>query len=244
MFTFYIKELKDRLIFSIYSFIFNFIFSFFFLEELLYISIQPISKYHGFNLIFTELSNAFLSYLNLLLIFSFLLTLPFIIYNCITFITPSLYRYEFIFLIYFILSSLILLTFATIFINKIFLPLILQFFFKFELIEYPFSIFFEGRIDTYFIFIIKIFYLFNIIFQFPIILTILFLLNIINVKILTNYRKFFYFSFLILASILTPPDIISQILLVIPFILFFEVTIFLFILINNYMKLKKIKKIN
>jgi sec-independent protein translocase protein TatC len=236
--TYYLEELKTRLIFITYGFVFNCVFCLYFLEELLYISIQPISHYKGFNLIFTEISNAFLSYFNLIIIFSIILTLPFLVLNILLFIIPSLYKYECVSIIYLINSSFFLIISATYFINKVFLPLILNFFFKFEIMDYPFSIFFEGRIDTYLTFIIKIYYLFNIIFQFPLIIIGCFLLKLITIKMLINYRKIFYFSFIIIASILTPPDILSQILLVIPFIIFFELTIFFLILIKNYSKIK------
>lgn len=234
MFNYYIKELKDRIIFCLYAFFFNLIFCFLFLEELLYISIEPISYFKGFHFIFTELSTAFFSYLNLILIYSLLLTIPVLLYHFILFITPSLYKYELIFILYFILWALIQGLFALFFISKIFLPLILNFFFKFELLEYPFKIFFEGRIDTYLSFFIKIIYLFNFIFQFPLLIIGCLYLNILTLNTLLNYRKAFYFLFIIVAALLTPPDIISQILLIIPFIFFFETTIFLVILFTNY----------
>lgn len=51
---------------------------------------------------------------------------------------------------------------------------------------------------------------------------------------LSNHRKIFYFIFLILAALITPPDLISQIIMIIPFILFFEITLKLIILLKNY----------
>ena len=237
MIIYYFKELKTRFIFCLYALVCNVIFCFVFLEELLFIAIEPISYFKGFNFIFTEISNAFFSYTHLIIIFSILLTLPFVLFNFFFFLSPSLYKYEYILIIYIFICSFALFVFSLIFINKIFLPIILNFFFKFELVEYPFQIFFEGRIDTYLIFFIQIFYLFVTIFQLPLIMILLFVLKIINLEILFNYRKLFYFAFIIVAAIVTPPDLLSQILLIIPFFLFFELTIFLLILFNNYSKI-------
>ena len=168
MFFSYITELKNRIFILIYAFIFNLIFCTSNLEILLYISTKPISKFKGFNFIFTEISNAFTCYLNLLVIYSLLLTLPFLILNIFYFLTPSLYKYEHSIIKNLLFISLSLFLFTFFFINLIFLPNLLTFFFKFEITQYPFNIFFEGRIDTYLSFFIKIYYMFLIIFQFPI----------------------------------------------------------------------------
>ena len=94
------------------------------------------------------------------------------------------------------------------------------------MVEYPFKIFFEGRIDTYLSFLIKFIYLFNFVFQFPLLILGCVYLKILRFKTLLIHRKYAYLSFTILAACLTPPDVISQIILIIPFIFFFEITIF------------------
>ena len=243
MIKYYLIEFKYRFYLSIYSFIFNFLFCISYLKEILYITLLPINEFHGLNFIFTEITNAFLSYFNLILIYSLILSSPFIIINFFIYAIPSLYNYEFTLCKYLLVGSAILLTFALLFINNLFLPLILKFFFKFEILQYPFKIFFEGRIDTYLNFLIKIYSLFLLMFQFPIALLLAYTLNLINLKLIFHYRKIFYFLFLVIAAILTPPDIISQLLLIIPFILFFELTIFFMILASNYIKLNYAKHI-
>ena len=94
------------------------------------------------------------------------------------------------------------------------------------MVEYPFKIFFEGRIDTYLSFLIKFIYLFNFIFQFPLLIVGCIHLNILQFKTLLIHRKYAYLLFTILAACLTPPDVLSQVILIIPFIFFFEITIF------------------
>ena len=67
MLVYYLNEFKIRFFFILYSFIFNSFFCFLYLKEILYISIKPISNFNGFNFIFTELSNAFLCYIDLII---------------------------------------------------------------------------------------------------------------------------------------------------------------------------------
>ena len=62
-------------------------------------------------------------------------------------------------------------------------------------------------------------------FEFPILLIILTKLNILNVNILKNNRKYFFIGILVFSAFFTPPDIISQLGIAIPLIIFYEFSI-------------------
>lgn len=62
-------------------------------------------------------------------------------------------------------------------------------------------------------------------FEFPILLIILTKLKILNISILKNNRKYFFIAILIFSALFTPPDIISQLGIAIPLIIFYEFSI-------------------
>ena len=86
-------------------------------------------------------------------------------------------------------------------------------------------VFFSSRLDinNYMSFIFKSSILVSILFELPIIMVILTLINIISPTTLRKYRRYFYISAFILAMFITPPDIIFQILVGIPIVMLFEI---------------------
>ena len=70
-------------------------------------------------------------------------------------------------------------------------------------------------------------------FLFPIFLIILSKLKVISVEILRKQRKFFIIGILIFSAVFTPPDIVSQIGIALPLLIFFEIAILLIEFLNK-----------
>ncbi|MDR2945017.1 MAG: twin-arginine translocase subunit TatC [Methanosarcinales archaeon] len=67
--------------------------------------------------------------------------------------------------------------------------------------------------------------IFGFIFEFPLVIFILNRLGLVQKRMLTKYRKHAYVFFVILAAVITPPDVISQIIVAVPMIFFFEISV-------------------
>jgi sec-independent protein translocase protein TatC len=82
-------------------------------------------------------------------------------------------------------------------------------------------------ISKYLSFAARMLLAFGIIFQLPIVVLFLSRLNILNPQILAKNRKYAILIIFILAAILTPPDVVTQILLGLPLIILYEISIWL-----------------
>ena len=107
-------------------------------------------------------------------------------------------------------------------------PLALKFFLSFEAVNFGASnlqLQLETRISEYLKLIINLIMGFGIAFQLPLILLLLLKFKIISVKFLAQKRRYWIVIIFIISAILTPPDVVSQVLLALPMILFFEIVI-------------------
>ena len=98
------------------------------------------------------------------------------------------------------------------------------------------SIKLEAKMSEYFSFIFNITFYVLLLFQFPLIIISLFLNKIIKLSFFKNQRKYIILISLIIGSLISPPDVFSQIILAIPIFLLYEFTFFCLIFIKTYLK--------
>jgi sec-independent protein translocase protein TatC len=132
----------------------------------------------------------------------------------------------------------LLFFFSIFFTNFYTIPQGLTFFLNFENSNQFFPIFFEAKIDEYFLFIINIFCKSIFFFQIPVLCYILINLNLIKKNFFTNNRKFVHIFFLIITAAISPPEIMVQIFLWFWFIFLFEILIFTNLFFKNIKKKK------
>ncbi len=177
----------------------------------------------GTPLIFLNAPDVFFTYLKVALLLSLFATAPFTFYHIWAFVAPGLYQHERrVFLGYFLLSVLLLFAGGA-FAFYIVFPLIFKFFLGFstETIQAM------PAIKEYLSLCLKLLFAFGLSFQIPIIVMILVRLGLVEVQTLATKRRYIIVWSVIVAAILTPPDIISQILLAVPMLLLYEVGILL-----------------
>ena len=221
-----------RLIYCLIVILLLFIVSFINKEKLLYILIKPLSKISTKQLIYTNIIDGFLTYINISFIFSIIFAIPFILWQIFLFIKPGLYKFELLIAKIILLGSPLLFLFSIIFVYLSVIPKAWSFFYSFQdanLILLP-------NVNEYISLSITIFIAFMIAFQMPIIIIILNLLNLITIEQLYLYRRIMIFINFVIAGILTPPDVISQFMMAIPLILMYEAAIIICRIIKNYQK--------
>jgi len=244
----YLKELLFRFQYFLISFILVFCLCFNYKDLLLYLFTNVVTlnskdnKILGVNyFIYTHPSELFEVYLTLIFYFSWLILFPYFLWNFLDFLKSGLikseYRYLYKTLIY--LSILIclfnLLCFMSLF------PNFWIFFESFNNIadsKTNLNFFLELRIQDYFLFLKSFLYIVNVcLFSF---LCLCFLFNYYGLKNLLYWKKLFIFFNIVFATLLSPPDVYSQLVILFTLTVIFEFIIFAYILqfkINKFIKL-------
>ena len=216
----YYSEIKNRFILIIFSWVSLIITCYFYKETLLFILIDLSHYTKNFTIkpyfIFTNVTEIFYVYLELVFFVSNQFMILIILYHILMFLALGLYQFEFTklkfafnFFIISWLSSVLLL-------YKFLIPISWEFFLGFQTnseLTQPISFLFEAKIEEYFHYFKNTYYFCLINCQFLALVT-FFLTNLSEpVDKIKTFRKLFYFIFIIFSTITTPPDIFSQILM-------------------------------
>jgi len=222
-FTSHLDELRKRLIVCFISIGIGFLICYFFSKTLFEILMQPLltAMPPEEKLIYTGLPEAFFTYLKVAFLAGILLAVPVIMYEVWMFIAPGLYQREkrWVFPIVF-LSSFFFLG-GALFGYFVVFPFGFKFFMGFasDAIK-PLP-----SMKEYLGFSSKLLFAFGIVFELPLFVTFLAKLGIVDVQFLKAKRKYAILLFFIFSAILTPPDVITQIMMSVPLIVLYEVSI-------------------
>ena len=220
-------ELKKRLTITLIWFAIASILSYYFSSEIFQFLLKPLieSSIDTRRIIYTGLTEAFFTYLSLSVFAGFVLSIPVIAFQIYSFIKPGLYAAEQRIAKILLLASPILFIIGGLFVFYFVIPKAWSFFISFEMTSGPTPIVLEAKISEYLSLIVKLIMAFGIAFQMPIILIILSLFGIISAANLREKRRIAIVINFIIAGLITPPDIISQISLAIPMVLLYEFSI-------------------
>lgn len=229
----HLGELKKRIIFCIIFLGVAFCFTYFFSTEIYQFLLQPLADsfddLENRRLIYTSPAEGFMTFTKLAFYSALFFSVPFFLTQIYLFLSPALYKKEkkMVLLIFFFSPFLFFL--GSIFAYYFLLPVTFKFFLSFELptltdsAQIPIQL--ETKISDYLNFVINIFFSFGIAFQLPILLLFLIRSGFITINDLQVKRKYWIVAIFIIAAILTPPDVVSQISLAIPMIFLFEIVI-------------------
>jgi len=206
----YLYELKKYFLYNILLIFLIFILNFFYFDELLYILLKPLLVNINY-LIFTNLTDIFFIYIKIYFISIFYFYVPLFIFQLNQFLKNGLYLYEQELIKYMSFSFLFFFIFNNIIIYFFLIPSIWNFFLNFEILSNMdlFNLYFEGKINDYFLLILKLIININLCLNIPFILIFLNYFNIISINLLIKQRKFNFFILLVILTIFSPPDIFS-----------------------------------
>jgi Tat protein translocase TatC len=186
--------------------------------------------------IYTEVTEAFLTYLLLSFSFACYFAFPLVSYHLYAFVKPGLRRYEATFVAFFLFVSCILFLLANLWTYFYFLPLIFDFFLSFgtggvssglasTLVDLQLS----ARILPFVSFVLGVGWQMGLCFQFPLYFFLLLRFGFLPLGAFARPlgRKIFFVLALVVAALLTPPDVFSQLFLVGCIQAFFELSLFL-----------------
>jgi len=199
-------ELKNRMIKVTIVLAFFFGLCFYFKEFLLFWLEDPLpAKYKG-NLIFISPTEPFFAHMKVSFMGALFISMPYILYHMWFFISPGLKVKEKKITMMFVLFGTLFFVFGGVFCYFLVLPLGLKFLIGYGVEYYNFQL----TIQLYFSFVVKM------------ILAFLTKFGIINTIKMRLYRKWAFLGAFLLSAVLTPPDIITQVLLGIPLYLLYE----------------------
>jgi sec-independent protein translocase protein TatC len=172
----------------------------------------------GSRMIATEVASPFFAPFKLTLFCAIFITIPYILYQAWSFIAPGLYNNEKKFTLPLLVSSSLLFYVGVLFAYYIVFPVL----FAFLTATAPEGIQIMTDINHYLNFILKLFFAFGISFEIPVATFLLVRTGFVSVEKLVANRPYIIISAFFAGMLLTPPDVISQILLAVPIWLLFE----------------------
>ncbi len=226
-------ELRSRLMWSVLSIIVLFVVIFPFAEYVYQFLVHPLAivfeKMGGHRrLIFTALHEAFFTYIKLSLIAAVFVAFPFISMQFWMFVAPGLYKHEKSALAPFLIATPILFFMGGAMVYYIVMPWAYEFLLNFELQggDGTLPIVSEPKVNEYLSLAINLIFAFGICFELPVVLSLLGRIGIISAKGMREKRKYAILIAFIVAAVITPPDVISQVLLASVLICLYEISIF------------------
>jgi sec-independent protein translocase protein TatC len=175
----------------------------------------------GATLIATSVISPFIVPLKILLMASFLVALPVVLWQVWAFVAPGLYMHEKKLVLPLVVSSTLLFFIGVAFCYFFVFGQVFKFIQGFA----PKSITAAPDIEAYLSFVLTMFLAFGAAFEVPIVVVVLARMGIVPVEKLKEFRGYFIVLAFIIAAIITPPDVVSQLALAVPMVLLYEVGI-------------------
>lgn len=227
----HLLELRKRLIYSLLAILGGFIVSYYFAPQIYEFLVRPLASVTAGEhrrLIYTGLTEAFITYVKLALWTGCFLAFPILAVQIWMFVAPGLYKNERrAFLPFLVATPLFFLAGAAMAYFLVF-PLAWKFFLSFEM---PASadglpIQLEARVSEYLSLSMTVIFAFGIAFELPVILVLLTRIGLLSSDKLARFRRYAIVLIFIAAAVLTPPDVFSQLSLALPMMLLYELSIF------------------
>jgi len=226
----HLAELRKRLLISIATVFVMFIICFGFWEIILDWMIMPLKEAlpQGSNVIFTKVGEAFFTALKVSFFASIILSLPIIFWQLWLFIAPGLYEHEKKMVLPFVISATVMFISGALFAYYIVFPFGFSY-----LINFGSQLFTAlPSIGEYVGFFTKLMFGFGLSFELPVITFFLALLGLVTDETLKSFFKYAIIIIFAVAALLTPPDVLSQLLMAGPLVILYGASILIAKIVN------------
>lgn len=233
----HLEELRKRLIISFIAIAAGFVIAFYFAEDIFAIMNQPLLEAlpeGEQNLIYTGVAELWWTYLKVGLWGGIFLALPVLFYQLWSFAAPGLYKDERKYAGPFVVWASILFVTGSMFGFFIVFPLAFKFLLGFS----DETIKAMPAVSQYFSFFIKLLFGFGLIFELPVVMVFLGRIGVVDAPFLSRHRKYAFLLVFVASAVLTPPDVISQILMAGPLIVLYEISIILVRIVTGKKKVE------
>lgn len=219
----HIGELQKRLMFVVVFFLLAVIASFFLAEPLIrYLQHADEAKELTMNAF--RITDPLKIYMEMIMFIAIIMTSPIILFQVWSFVSPGLYEKERKVTLSYIPISVLLFLGGLSFSYFILFPYVVKFMMG---LSTNLNIQQVIGINEYFHFLFQITIPFGFLFQLPVIMLFLTRLGIVTPMLLAQMRKVAYFVLLVIAAFITPPDIVSHLMVTVPLLLLYEISIWI-----------------
>lgn len=222
-------EFRRRLVISLWAILAGFVICYLFAEDLYGFLVRPLAQAsHGdHRMIYTGLTEAFVTYIRLALWGGTILAFPVIAAQVWGFVAPGLYRHERKVFFSFLLAVPVLFLAGAAMAYYLVFPMAWAFFLSFEVTggAAALPIQMEARVSEYLSLAMTIIFAFGLSFQLPVILVLMARAGLVTSQKLSQFRRYAIVLIFIVAAVLTPPDVFSQIALALPMMLLYEISV-------------------
>lgn len=220
----HLVELRVRLVNCLWAVLVGFVVSYNFTDKIMDVIRQPIAGYlQGGGLIFTAPMDKFMAHLKLAVFGGLVLVFPFVVYQLWKFIAPGLYEKEKKYAAGFVLSGTLMFFVGVLFTYFVVFPM-----------AFKFLMSFGGETDKpmisiteYLSFFIITSLAFGAAFELPVVIVILGMMGVVSQQFLREKRRYAIMLMAILCAVITPPDLLSMVLMLAPMWLLYEIAVIL-----------------
>jgi sec-independent protein translocase protein TatC len=214
-------ELRDRVIKSVLAIIVVFVSLVYWAPDIFHLFAQPLldSLPAGGKMIVTDVTGSFFVPMKVTMLVSFVIALPVVIYQLWAFIAPGLYQHERKLVVPLVVSSYSLFIFGMAFAYFLVFPTVFNFMASYNA---PLGAEMSTDIDKYLGFAMNTFLAFGLTFEVPVVVVVLVSMGIVSLEKLREIRPYVIVGAFVISAIVTPPDVLSQLLLAIPMTLLYE----------------------
>ena len=213
-------ELRTRLMRSIIAILVVLVCLFPFAKEIYALLAAPLlhTLPKGATMIATDVTGTFLVPLKVTLMASFLVALPYVLWQAWAFVAPGLYQHEKRLAVPVIVSSFVFFLVGMSFAYFFVFPVMFSFFANYT----PAGVQMMTDIDKYLSFVLAMFLAFGLTFEVPVVVIVLVRLRVVSLEKLRAIRSYVIVGAFVVGAIFTPPDVLSQLMLAVPLWLLYE----------------------
>ena len=214
-------ELRDRVVKSALAIILVFVCLVYWAPDIFHLFAQPLLQAlpAGGKMIVTDVTGSFFVPMKVTMLVAFLIALPVVMYQLWAFIAPGLYMHERKLILPLVVSSYTLFIIGMAFAYFLVFPTVFKFMASYNA---PLGAEMSTDIDNYLSFAMTTFLAFGITFEVPVVVVVLVRMGMVSLEKLKEIRPYVIVGAFVISAIVTPPDVLSQLLLAVPMTLLYE----------------------
>jgi sec-independent protein translocase protein TatC len=214
-------ELRDRVVKSALAIIVVFVCLVYWAPDIFHLFAQPLLQAlpAGGKMIVTDVTGSFFVPMKVTMLVAFLIALPVVMYQLWAFIAPGLYLHERKLILPLVVSSYTLFIIGMAFAYFLVFPTVFKFMASYNA---PLGAEMSTDIDNYLSFAMTTFLAFGITFEVPVVVVVLVRMGMVSLVKLKEIRPYVIVGAFVVSAVVTPPDVLSQLLLAVPMVFLYE----------------------